>query len=164
MRDESFRAEFTAIVASLDYPMYIVTTAVEGERAGCLVGFATQTSIRPSDFLVGLSRRNHTFRVALGARALAVHRPPVDRLWLAELFGGETGDEIDKFARCSWHEGPESLPLLDDCPSWFAGRILDRVDLGDHMGYRLEVLAACHDPGPCLTYQQVRHIVAGHEP
>jgi flavin reductase (DIM6/NTAB) family NADH-FMN oxidoreductase RutF len=160
----SWRARFEALVASLDYPMYIVTAVAAGERAGCLVGFATQSSIRPSDFLVGLSRRNHTYRVALRAAALAVHRPPTDQLPLAELFGGRTGDDIDKFARSAWHPGPEGLPILDACRSWFAGRILDRVDLGDHVGFRLEVFEARHEPGPCLTYQQVRHIVAGHQP
>jgi hypothetical protein len=27
---------------------------------------------------------------------------------LAELFGGETGDEVDKFDRCEWRPGPWS--------------------------------------------------------
>jgi flavin reductase (DIM6/NTAB) family NADH-FMN oxidoreductase RutF len=159
-----WRAHFEAIVASLDYPMYIVTTVAGGERAGCLVGFATQTSIEPPDFLVGLSRRNLTYRVARGARALAVHRPSADQVPLAELFGGTTGDEVDKFARCGWRAGPEGLPILTACPAWFAGRILGQVDIGDHVGFRLQVFAAHHDPHPPLMYQQVRHIVAGHEP
>src|SRR5215208_7631728 len=36
---------FEAIVAQLDYPMFIVTAAAGEERGGCLVGFATQASI-----------------------------------------------------------------------------------------------------------------------
>ena len=40
---------------------------------------------------------------------------------LAELFGGETGDEVDKFARCAWHEGPEGVPMLDGCANRFVG-------------------------------------------
>ena len=39
----------------LDYPMFIVTTRAGDERSGCLVGFASQVSIRPRRFLVGLS-------------------------------------------------------------------------------------------------------------
>ena len=62
-------------VAGFDYPMFVVT-AVDpgtGARAGCLVGFATQTSIEPFRFLVCLSRRNRTYRVARAATVLAVH-------------------------------------------------------------------------------------------
>jgi flavin reductase (DIM6/NTAB) family NADH-FMN oxidoreductase RutF len=43
---------FTKIMGSLDYPMLVVTAAAAGERAGCLVGFATQASIDPARFLV----------------------------------------------------------------------------------------------------------------
>jgi flavin reductase (DIM6/NTAB) family NADH-FMN oxidoreductase RutF len=45
MTGPSWRSAFETIVATLDYPMFIVTTAAEGRRAGCLVGFGTQTSI-----------------------------------------------------------------------------------------------------------------------
>ena len=55
---------------------------------------------------------------------LGVHAVPADAEDLAELFGGETGDEMDKFARTAWHEGPEGVPILDRCENWFAGRVL----------------------------------------
>ena len=55
---------FEQLVALLDYPMYVVTTRTGEESAGCLVGFTSQVSIRPRRFLVGLSKRNHTYRVA----------------------------------------------------------------------------------------------------
>jgi flavin reductase (DIM6/NTAB) family NADH-FMN oxidoreductase RutF len=157
--------DFEAIAGSLDYPLFIVTTMSAEERAGCLVGFATQTSITPPRMLVGLSRKNHTYRVAREASALAVHAPRDDQVALAELFGAETGDEVDKFARCSWREGPEGMPILDACPSWIVGRIAERVDIGDHVGFLLDVVAARDGaPGPRLTFQRARHIVAGHEP
>ncbi|HEY3020115.1 MAG TPA: flavin reductase, partial [Solirubrobacteraceae bacterium] len=93
------REAFNAVVGDLDYPMFIVTAAAAGERAGCLVGFATQTSIDPARFLVCVSRRNRTYGVACAARALGVHVVPAGASALAELFGGETGDDVDKFAR-----------------------------------------------------------------
>src|SRR3954451_15624062 len=98
---------FTSLMCELDYPMFIVTTvAPDGERSGCLIGFATQISIDPPRFLVGLSDKNRTYRVARRAEHLAVHFVPEDGEELAELFGGETGDEIDKCSRCAWHEAP----------------------------------------------------------
>lgn len=91
---------FDGFVSSLDYPMLIVTTVGGGERAGCLVGFATQCSIDPPRFLVCVSENNRTYRVLRRAETMVVHLVPEDALQLAELFGGETGDEEDKFARC----------------------------------------------------------------
>nr|WP_231977672.1 flavin reductase [Mycobacterium sp. E2989] len=81
--------------------MFVVTTRAGGVAAGCLVGFASQTSIHPPRFLVGLSKKNHTFRVAGDATHLAVHVFDHDHLDTVELFGTQTGDTTDKFDRCS---------------------------------------------------------------
>ena len=79
---------FNALVADLDYPMVVVTTAAGSELAGCLVGFATQCSIDPPRFLVCISKQNRTYRVARGAELLAVHFLPADATDLAELSVG----------------------------------------------------------------------------
>jgi flavin reductase (DIM6/NTAB) family NADH-FMN oxidoreductase RutF len=156
---------FHDLVGDLDYPMFIATTVAAGEMAGCLLGFATQCSIDPPRFLVCLSEKNRTCRVAQAAAALAVHFVPSSAEGLAELFGGESGDEVDKFARCEWREGPAGLPILAECDNWFAGRILDRHDLGDHIGFLLEPIAS-HNGTPFdeFTFHRARRIEPGHEP
>src|SRR5207248_6206974 len=89
--------DFQRLMAQLDYSLFIVTVASGEERAGCLVGFASQVSIYPPRFLVGLSVKNRTYRVASnGADVLVVHFVPEQSEGLADLFGGETGDEVDK--------------------------------------------------------------------
>jgi len=158
-------AAFDDLVSELDYPMFIATTAAGGERAGCLVGFATQASIHPSRFLVCLSEKNRTCRVAREATHLAVHFVPADRDDLAELFGGETGDEVDKFARTEWHEGPEGVPIVDGCANRFVGRILERLVLGDHVGHLLEPVAVEYGTeGAEFTFHRAKRIEPGHEP
>ncbi len=97
---------FEKLVSMLDYPMYIVTTQAGEERAGCLVGFTSQVSIGPPRFLVGLSERNHTYRVAQRRDAPGRPSPGATHRELARLFGSETGDRTDKFARTHWQEGP----------------------------------------------------------
>ena len=155
---------FQGLVAQLDYPMFIATVAADGERAGCLIGFATQASIHPPRFLAGISDKNRTHRVARGASSMAIHLVPADATELAELFGGETGDDVDKFARCSWHPGPDGVPLLDDCPNRFVGRILERVDFGDHTGYLLEPVAAeADEESGQLGFHRAKRIEPGHE-
>jgi flavin reductase (DIM6/NTAB) family NADH-FMN oxidoreductase RutF len=155
---------FQDLVAQLDYPMFIATVAADGERAGCLIGFATQASIHPPRFLAGISDKNRTHRIARGASSMAIHLVPADATELAELFGGETGDDVDKFERCSWHPGPDGVPLLDDCPNRFVGRILERVDFGDHTGLLLEPVAAeADEKSGQLGFHRAKRIEPGHE-
>ena len=155
---------FERLVASLDYPLYVVTTAVRERPAGCLIGFATQCSIHPPRFLACISKKNHTLSSARRATVVAVHVVEQQDRSLAELFGGETGDEVDKFARVSWHFA-HGVPILDACRRWFVGSVLERVDLGDHVGFLLEPLdTEQHAAGEQLTFQQARDIEPGHKP
>lgn len=157
---------FEQMVGLLDYPMFVVTTRSGDVRAGCLVGFSSQVSIDPSRFLVGLSKRNHTFRVAShGATHLAVHLLSKPHRDLARLFGSETGDRIDKFSRCRWWEGPEGLPILADAAAWFAGRILDRFDLGDHVGHLTDPIAGSAPDrfDDLVSFGDVKDLEPGHE-
>ncbi len=156
---------FEKLVAVLNYPMYVVTTRAGGVAAGCLVGFASQTSIHPPRFLVGLSRKNHTFRVAAEATHLAVHVFDHEHLDIVELFGSETGDTSDTFDRCSWHSGPAQMPILDDAAAWFVGEILERFSLGDHVGH---LLAPVDGRPPrelesWVSFSDVQHLEPGHE-
>jgi flavin reductase (DIM6/NTAB) family NADH-FMN oxidoreductase RutF len=155
---------FQRLVAQLDYPMFIATVAAGGERAGCLIGFATQCSIHPPRFLAGISDKNRTYRVAEHAESMAIHLVPEDATELAELFGGETGDDLDKFERCDWRPGPDGVPLLDGCPNRFVARILERVDFGDHVGLVLEPFFAEEDEGSGqLGFHRAKRIEPGHE-
>jgi flavin reductase (DIM6/NTAB) family NADH-FMN oxidoreductase RutF len=158
------RRAFDVLVDAADPPVFVVTTAADGERAGCLVGFATQTSIDPARFLVCLSRENRTFTVAQAATHLAVHLVPATARPIAELFGASTGDEEDKFAQVPWHEGPHGMPVLDDCPTRFVGRVVERLDLGDHVGHLLEPQAGDATTGPTLSFRDVTDLEAGHPP
>ena len=156
---------FEKLVARLNYPMFVVTTAADGVAAGCLVGFASQTSIHPPRFLVGLSKRNQTFRVAAGATHLAVHVFDREHLDVVELFGSQTGDETNKFDHCAWHPGPAQMPILDDAAAWFVGRIVERFSLGDHVGHLLEPVDG--DPpeelGQWVSFGDVGDLQPGHE-
>ena len=155
---------FEKLVSLLDYPMFVVTTSVGDESAGCLVGFTSQLSIGPPRFLVGLSKRNHTYRVAQRADHLAVHLVPRQHRELARLFGSETGNRTDKFARCTWHSGPSGMPILDDAAGWFVGEVLSRYDVGDHVGFLLDPVAgdAPDKFEQLVTFSDVRDLDPGH--
>jgi flavin reductase (DIM6/NTAB) family NADH-FMN oxidoreductase RutF len=162
---DSVQEAFIEITAGLDFVMLVVTARSEAGPAGCLVGFSTQCSVHPSRYLVCLSDKNRTQRVATQTDVLGVHFLEAGATELARLFGEETTDDTDTFSRCRWHPGPSDVPILDDCGRWFAGRIVERVLLGDHVGYLLEPIAA-HNQGSedGLFFRQVKDLDPGHEP
>jgi len=157
---------FHRLLSQLDSPVVIVTCAVDGERTGCLVGFATQCSIHPPRHLVCISRTNHTYELAMRADVLAVHLLDRDDLAVARVFGELTGDEVDKLALVGWHDGPDGVPVLDGAAGWFAGRVVDRVDLGDHTGLVLDPFDG-EQRRPVtrqLGFQAVKNLNPGHAP
>ena len=122
-------------------------------------------SIHPPRFLVAISNKNHTYSVASASTHLAIHFVAENGKDLAELFGGETGDEVDKFARCTWHDGPHGLPILDGCANWFVGRVVERIAFGDHVGHLLDPVAAMHDDDDKqFTFHRAKAIDPGHAP
>ncbi|MFJ8493200.1 flavin reductase family protein [Streptomyces sp. NPDC094038] len=164
-REPSTVTDLDPFTDLLDYPMYVVTAEAGGERAGCLVGFASQCSIRPARFMVWLSKANRTYRIAERAERLAVHLLRPDQNRLARLFGGESGDRTDKFTDVRWHPGPGGSLILDEAPAWFVGRVENRIDGGDHVGFLLAPEAAENLTGnriPLLTLIDTYDIAPGH--
>ncbi len=156
---------FDAIASKLDHPVMIVTVSDGARRSGCLVGFGAQCSIDPARYFVWISKRNHTALVAEHAPVFGVHFPRIGDIELARLFGETTGDEVDKFARCQWSEGPEGVPVLAGV-DWFPGEAIRHIDSGDHVGYLLDVLdggSSKHADEPALTLQMVHEFDPGHD-
>jgi flavin reductase (DIM6/NTAB) family NADH-FMN oxidoreductase RutF len=114
-----------------------------------------------------LSRANRTFELAADATHLAVHLLDEDDRPLAELFGGETGDDVDKLAAVAWKPGPGGAPLLEQLPRRFVGRVVERWEAdADHLGIVLEPVEATTTTsasGPPLRLGEITDVDPGHE-
>src|SRR3954451_18509500 len=99
-------------MACADPSLVVLTTAVEAERAGCLVGFHAQSSITPEHYCVWLSKANHTYRLGLPAAPFVVHfLPPPDRP-VQKPLGPLPGDDPARSA------GIESKRTRTASPCW----------------------------------------------
>ena len=64
-----------------------------------------------------------------------------------------------------WRPGPGGAPVLERLDHWFAGRVLERIDLGDHVGVVLEPLEGEASGGhEAFTFHRAKRIEPGHEP
>ena len=163
MVDSDVAETFHELGSHLDYPMLIVTAAAGDERAGCLVGFATQCAINPPRFVVFISDKNFTHRIAHRAEHLGIHVVPAEEADLASLFGETTGDEVDKFERCEWETGPHGVPVLPACGDRFVGRIVERVPSVDHTGFVVEPVSIRAEGGSFFSFQRALSFEPGHE-
>lgn len=158
-------APLPRVLGRLDRAMLVVTAAVDDAAGGCLVGFSTPCSVHPPRMAVFLSRANRTTRLAAYADHLAVHFPAADQRGLAAHFGSRSGDEVDKLRGVAHHRPVAGAVLLTAPPLRFVGRILDRVDGGDHVGF---VLAPRHVEGTDdfvpLRFSDVTDLEPGHDP
>ena len=156
---------FSDLMASLDTPMAVVTTAMDDERAGCLVGFHVQSSIDPSRYCVWLSKANHTHRVVLRSSHLAIHFLTDNDHDLAEHFGTQSGDDLDKFASMDFELTEGGVPLLTMLPNrLFVQRIALLDEGGDHVCVVTEPLRA-ESTGRFapLRLSAVEDLTPGHE-
>jgi flavin reductase (DIM6/NTAB) family NADH-FMN oxidoreductase RutF len=157
--------EVARLLGTLDPAMLVVTMRAGTERSGCLVGFHAQCSIDPLQYAVWISKANHSFRLALAADVFALHLLDEGDHALATLFGETTGDRVDKFACCEWHEGTDGAPLLDACATRLLARPVGFYDEGgDHVAFVVEPfeIDAPRTRFRPLRYSTVADLEAGH--
>lgn len=155
---------FAALTAAADPAMVVVTTAVEGEQAGCLVGFHAQASISAAHYCLWLSKANHTYRVGLRATHFAIHFPTTRDLDLATRFGTRSGQDEDKFAGLEISADESGVPLLEALPHrMLVERLTLLDDGGDHVCITATVRSARSSGrfAP-LRLSDVAHLQAGH--
>ena len=57
------------------------------------------------------------------------------------------------------------MPILGDATAWFVGKTLERIDLGDHIGYLLEPVtgAVGEQTVDLVSVSDVAALEPGHE-
>jgi flavin reductase (DIM6/NTAB) family NADH-FMN oxidoreductase RutF len=148
----------------IDYPYFVVTVrSPEADMSGCLAGFVTQCSIDPPNFIVCISKVNHTLGVATHAQGMGLHLLGQHQVDLARLFGEETGDLVDKFASVDWRLGSTGAPLLVDAAVSMEGQVLGHFSVGDHEAFLVRAIRATGGGHPeLLTFRSAPPIHPGH--
>ena len=145
-------------------PYFVITVrSPDADMSGCLAGFVTQCSIEPPNFLVCISKVNHTLAVAERSAGMGLHLLGADQVDLARLFGEETGDLVDKFASVDWRLGSTGAPLLVDAAVSMEGQILGHFSVGDHEAFLMRgVRSVAGGHSGLLTFRSSPRLEPGH--
>jgi len=156
--------DLAAFLDLIDYPFYVVTVrSSDADMSGCLAGFVTQCSIDPPNFLVCISKVNHTLAVAERSSGMGLHLLGQDQVDLARVFGEETGDLVDKFASVDWRLGSTGAPMLVDAAVSMEGQVLGHFSVGDHEAFLMRGQRAVAGPHKgLLTYRGSPPLEPGH--
>jgi flavin reductase (DIM6/NTAB) family NADH-FMN oxidoreductase RutF len=157
------RRQTGRLITAQPVPLVIIS-AFDGQReAGCLVSFHTHVSIVPHRYMVCLARTNHTFAVAQGAQHLGIHLLERQHTETARVFGATTGFATDKFASRPWRSWRDGTPLLTGFGCWMVGAIQAEYDLGDHVGFVLDIVDSQLEPlSAVLTLPEIGAVIPGH--
>lgn len=155
---------FDTLMSSLDPPLVVVTTAADGEQAGCLLGFHTQSSISAQQYSFWVSKANHTYVVSLRSSHFGIHFLSADDAAWAEHFGAQSGDDHDKFAAIQLEDNGGNPPLIKALPNRLVvERIAMLDDRGDHACVTAKVVAAASAGSfTPLRLSDVTHLRPGH--
>lgn len=133
---------FATLMSSENTSLIVVTTAAENVRAGCLVSYHTQASMKPQHYNIWLSKANHTYKIGLLANRFAVHFLAQDDLAWAEHFATISGQHTDKFAGLEVKMRHE-VPLLTALPNRMIVEQISMLDDGgDHVCVTARVIEA----------------------
>ena len=156
---------FDDLMVSTDAALIVVTTAAENERAGCLVGFHSQSSMSPQQYGFWLSKANHTYQVSLRATHFAIHFLTASDLAMAQRFGARSGEDTDKFRGLDTRSTEQGVPLLSALPNRIVvERIAMLDDGGDHVGITARVISS-ETTGPFapLRLSRIGDLSAGRD-
>jgi flavin-dependent trigonelline monooxygenase, reductase component len=121
-----------------------------GEPVGMTVNAFMSASLDPPLVLLSVARSAASFTAMETARRYAVHILSEEQRDISAAFARSAADGADKFAEIRWSRAKDGLPLLDDYLARLECTIVDRVELGDHVGYvgRVDAASARTGGGP----------------
>ena len=111
-----------------------------------------------------ISKANHTYGLVVRATHVGLHFLAAGDRQLAEVFGTLSGDDVDKFERCQFEDGPFDVPVLTTCANRVVAERVSLIDEGgDHICLVTAPLEVTSDgPFEPLRFSAVEDLDPGH--
>lgn len=148
-------------LASMATPVVAVTTTVEGGRYGFTANSFTSVSMDPPLLGVYIAETASAFAAFMRAEKVAFNILAADQEHVARQFATSG---IDKFAGLEFDPELPDVPALKDTMVTIAGRVADRVVLGDHVLLLVTPTeSTAVRPSPLIYHQRAFHQLPSEE-
>jgi len=145
-----------AALGRLSYGVYLIGVKTAKRMNAMTAAWATQVSGRPPLVLVAVNKAHYTSELIpeAGSFSLNVLRP--DQFELAKRCGFGSGRNKDRLIGVPLIFAETSAPILADCAAYLDCRLAQSYEVGDHLLFVGEVVAAGDSGKPVLAYEAER--------
>jgi flavin reductase (DIM6/NTAB) family NADH-FMN oxidoreductase RutF len=151
----SAASEFRRACARFATGVTVVTVADRaGQPHGLTVNSFTSVSLTPALFLVCIDKGASAEPIFQTGVHLAVNVLEEEQQSLSRRFSGAYDD---RFATVEWAPGAHGAPLLSGVLATIEGKIIQRVDAGDHIILLTEARSTSYREGRPLIYFESRY-------
>lgn len=154
-------ADFRAAIAQFATGVAVVTTTGDGRPQGITVNAFASVSLEPALVVIALDHRRFIVPAIEAAGRYAVNVLAEDQQWLSDCFAGaNVTPSRDAFCGASWRPGQAGLPLIGDAIVSIECRVVQRVELGDHLLFvgAVEAVSTGQEDAPPLLYHRRRYL------
>ncbi len=129
----------------------ITTLSADQRRIGVTANSFSSVSLDPAIVLWSLQKTSPNLPAFDGCGRFVVNVLSLAQMSHSQRFSSRVPD---KFEGVDYQPGLGGLPVLSDCAATFECRVLQRLDVGDHILYLGQVEAYRHQDGATLLYAQ----------
>ncbi len=119
----------------LTYGLYIVSSAFEENRSGCVVNTLSQVTAEPIQLTVAIHKDNFTAQLIQKSQRFngvaLTQGVPMEQI---RRFGFQSGRDVDKFAGIPLAFDAAGIPYpTQSVAAMFSCKVVDQLDLGSHL-------------------------------
>jgi flavin reductase (DIM6/NTAB) family NADH-FMN oxidoreductase RutF len=125
-------------------PVYLASSEFEGKKNIIAIGMFAYFSGKPTLVGIGIARSRFSFDLIRKSKAFVVNVVDEKLIDAVKICGENSGRDMDKFkvARLTASEGSEvNAPLIKESPVSIECKVVQEVEVGDHVWFIGEVLA-----------------------
>jgi flavin reductase (DIM6/NTAB) family NADH-FMN oxidoreductase RutF len=151
----------------LSYGMFLISTADEEGRYGCVVNTLQQVTSSPVNVTVAVNKQNYTAeKIQKTNKFAAVVLTQKAEMDLIAEFGFKTSKDVDKFANFAFALDEAGMPYVTDCvAAQFSCEVTGTLDAGSHIVFLAKVTDARVLSGDeVMTYNYYRTVKKGTTP
>lgn len=152
----------------ISYGLYLVSSGDKEYGNGYVSNTVFQITAQPARFAASCNKDNHTSEVIdkYGCFAVSVLHENTDSEVYGR-FGYKSGKDINKMEGMDVKYGQTGAPIvLNDCAAYLEFKVVDKFDVGTHIVYIGELVAAeiVNDSLEPITYSYYRKVKKGLSP